>query len=132
MLCDVESRLFPRVRYHAREIFYPLHLSLSFGSLNTVWLKALIGLIPVGMLLAGSIALFLRDKAVSSFLQLIGAGCLVLVVLTHVFEAFHLFPSMDWGSEYSVGHYLDYWSAVLGLLLFSIGYLLHSLTENRS
>jgi len=43
------------------------------------------------------------------------------------------FPSsiarMHWGLEHSVGPYLNYWSAVLGLSLFPIGYLLHSLTK---
>ena len=64
-----------------------------------------------------------------SFLQLLGAGCLVLVVLTHVSEALDLFPWMHWGLEDSVGHYVDFWSAVLGLSLFPIGYLLHALTK---
>ena len=48
----------------------------------------------------------------------------MLVVLTHLCEALHLFPWMRWGSEHSIGHYLDLWSAVLGLTLFPIGYLL--------
>ena len=30
-------------------------------------------------------------------LQLIGAGCVVVVVLTHVAEAFKLLPIMGWG-----------------------------------
>ena len=64
-----------------------------------------------------------------SFLQLLGAGCLVIVVLSHVFEALHLFPWMHWGAERSVGHYLNISSAVLGLTLFPTGYLLHALTE---
>jgi len=51
----------------------------------------------------------------------------MVVVLTHVSEAFHLFPWMDWGSEHSVGHYLDFGSAVLGLMSFPVGYLLHAL-----
>ena len=38
-----------------------------------------------------------------SFLQLVGAGCLVIVVLAHVFEALHLFPLMRWGQEQSIG-----------------------------
>ena len=73
----------------------------------------------------------LREKCMCSFLQLLGAGCLVVVVLTHVSEALHLFPWMYWGLEHSVGHYLDLWSAVLGLTLFPIGYLLHALTKRH-
>jgi hypothetical protein len=30
-------------------------------------------------------------------MQLFGAACLLVVVLTHVCEAFGLFPSMRWG-----------------------------------
>jgi hypothetical protein len=41
----------------------------------------------------------------------------VLVVLTHVAEALHLFPWMQWGSSNSAAHYLDLWSAVLGLTM---------------
>jgi hypothetical protein len=36
---------------------------------------------------------------------------------------------MHWGDTHSVGHYLDFASAVLGLTLFPIGYLLHALFE---
>jgi hypothetical protein len=97
--------------------------------MNITLLKALVALVPAGMLFAGSMVLFLRGKTVGSFLALLGAGCLVLVALTHVSEALHLLPWMHWGREHSVGHYLDLWSAVLGLTLFPIGYLLHALTK---
>jgi hypothetical protein len=99
---------------------------------NTASLETLVALIPVSMLFFGSTLLFFQGKTVWSFLQLLGAGCLVVVVLTHVFEAFHLFGWMHWGREDSVGHYLDFWSAVLGLSLFPVGYLLYSLTKRRS
>ncbi len=83
--------------------------------------------IPACVLFSGSVVLFFRRKTVCSLLQLFGSGCLMVVVLTHVSEAFHLFPWMDWGSEHSVGHYLDFGSAVLGLMSFPVGYLLHAL-----
>jgi succinate dehydrogenase/fumarate reductase cytochrome b subunit len=95
-------------------------------------MKALVALAPVCMLFSGSAVMFFREKTVSSFLQLLGAGCLVVVVLTHVCEAFRLFPWMHWGDEHSVGHYLDLGSAVLGLTLFPIGYLIHALTNRRA
>jgi hypothetical protein len=100
--------------------------------MNVTLLKALLVFVPVFLLFCRSIGLFLREKVASSFLQLIGAGCLVLVVLTHICEALHVFPWMHWGLEHSVGHYLDFWSAVLGLTLFPIGYLLHALTTRRA
>jgi hypothetical protein len=94
--------------------------------------KALVALVPAGILFVGSVLLFLRERSLGSFLQPIGTGCLVVVVLTHLCEAIHLFPWMQWGSERSVGHYLDLWSAVLGLTLFPIGYLLHALTKQNT
>jgi hypothetical protein len=95
-------------------------------------IRALVASVPACMLFSGSIVLFFRGKTVCSFLQLLGAGCLVLIVLTHVCEALHLFPWMHWGLEHSVGHYLDFWSTVLGLTLFPIGYLFHMIGKRRS
>ncbi len=97
--------------------------------MNVIFLKALVALVPSAMLFAGSIVLIRRRKTLSSLLQLLGATCLVVVVLTHVSEALQLFPWMHWGLEHSVGHYLDLGSAVLSLTLFPFGYLLHSLAR---
>jgi len=58
---------------------------------------------------------------------LLGAGCLVVVVLAHICEALHLFLLMEWALERSAGHYLDLASVVLGLTTFPLGYLLHTL-----
>jgi hypothetical protein len=55
--------------------------------MNVILLKALVALVPVFMLFFGSVVLFFREQSVCSFLQLLGAGCLVVVILTHVFEA---------------------------------------------
>ena len=73
--------------------------------------------------------LFFRGKTASCFLQVLGAGGLVVVILTHVCEALHLLPWMRWGLEDSPGHYLDLSSAIFGLKLFLIGYLLHALEK---
>jgi hypothetical protein len=88
---------------------------------------ALAALLPACVLFDGSAIVFFRGKTVWSLLQLLGAGCLVVVVLTHVSEALLLFPWMHWGLKDSVGHYLDLWSAVLGVTLFPLGYLFHAL-----
>src|SRR5438477_7762669 len=82
--------------------------------MNATLPKGLLALVPTSMLLAGSIVLFRSRRTVGSFLQLLGAGCLIVVAPTHVFEALHLFLWMHWGLEHSVGHYIDFWSAVLG------------------
>jgi hypothetical protein len=97
--------------------------------MNFTLLKALVALIPASVLLAASLVFFLRGKTVSSLLQLLGAGCLVMVLLTHLSEALQLFPWMHWGSPHSIGHYLDLASAVLGLTLFPTGYLFHAITK---
>ena len=54
------------------------------------------------------------------------AWYLLAVVLTHVCEALNLFPSMQWGDDHSIGHYLDLTSAILGFTMFPVGYLLHA------
>src|SRR5712692_3642990 len=86
-------------------------------------LRALVVLVPVSLIFSWSLVSFLRAKAAWRCVQLLGAGCLLVVVLTHIAEALELFPSMQWGSPSSVGHYLDFSSAVLGLTLFPVGYM---------
>jgi len=105
---------------------------MMFTSMNVVLLKALIAFVPVCLLFAWSLVSFVHGKAVGSLLQLLGAGCLVVVILTHVCEALHLLPFMHWGSSSSMGHYLDLWSAVLGLTLFPLGYLCTRLTRKQT
>jgi hypothetical protein len=102
---------------------------------NSTLVKALAALVPTLMLVSGSAYLFFRGRSTLFLLQLIGAACLMFVVLTHLAEALHLFPWMHWGMEHRVGHYLDLFGAIFGLTLFPIGYLLHAFTErgaNRS
>lgn len=93
-------------------------------------LRALIALIPASILLSGSIVRVSSGRAIGSYLQLIGSGCLVVVVVTHVFEALHWFPSMGWGLERSAGHYVDLASGTLGVALFPLGYLLDALARH--
>jgi len=93
--------------------------------MNPTLLKAAIAFLPVSAWLAYSVVIFLRGKSLPTGLQLLGAGCLLLVVLTHVAEALRLFPTMRFGEAHSLGHYVDFSSAVLGLTLTPIGYVLH-------
>lgn len=97
----------------------------------TLWI-ALLAFAPVSVLFAGSAILFLRGKTVASFLQLVGAGCLAVVVLAHICEALRLFPWMHWGLEHSVGHYLNLGSGVLWPHVVSLGYLFHALRMRHS
>jgi hypothetical protein len=100
--------------------------------MNAPLLKALVAFVLISVLFSWSVFSFFRGKTVFSFLQFLGAGCLMVVVLTHIFEALHLFPFMQWGSRDSVGHYLDLTSAILGLTLFSIGFLVQTLAKRHA
>jgi hypothetical protein len=100
--------------------------------MNVTLFRALISLLPAGMLLCGSMLLFFRKRAVSALFQVIGAGALVMVVLTHIAEALDLFRLMQWGAENSAGHYLDLCGAVIGLTLFPVGYLLSALSGRHA
>ena len=99
---------------------------------NTTLLRALMALLPVCALLAGSVVFFVKRKAAASWLQVLGAGCLLIVVLSHLCEALHLLQGMRWGLQQSVGHYLDLSSAILGLTLFPVGYLISALTPRQA
>jgi hypothetical protein len=76
--------------------------------------------------MVGAALVHSRARTAASLLQLIGAGCLLLLVLTHFCEGLQLFPSMRWGDPHSVGHYFNLSSALLGASLFPVGYLLHA------
>ena len=57
------------------------------------------------------------------WLRLIGLGLLMVVVLTHVAERFHIFAVMGWGQPDSAGHYLNLVSAIFGCALLLVGLL---------
>jgi hypothetical protein len=68
-------------------------------------IKSFVALAPSSMLLFGSIVLLSKTKNVGSLLQVLGAGCLNLVILAHIAEALHWFAFMHWGQEHSIGHW---------------------------
>ncbi len=100
--------------------------------MNIALIKTIAAMVPVCILFAGSVVLYFRNKTPSSVLQLLGAGCLVIVLFTHICEALGLFPWMHWGLKGSIGHYLDFWSAAVGLTLFPVGYLFHALGNRHA
>jgi hypothetical protein len=93
--------------------------------MNLMLLKALTALVPTCALFVISAAMLKKRMTVFSIDQVLGAGCLIVVVLTHVCEGLHWFAWMHWGETQGVGHCLDLWSAILGLTLFPAGYVLH-------
>ena len=94
--------------------------------------KLAIALVPVSLLLCGSVFLFRATHSMWVSLQLVGSAFLVIVVLTHICEALSVFDWMGWGREDSIGHYLDFGSAVFGLILFPTGYCLYALTTRKA
>jgi hypothetical protein len=100
--------------------------------MNPTLLVGLIVSALASVLFAGCIVLLSGGQTVWLFLQLVGAGCLVVVGLCHVCEALHLLPWMRWGLKGSVGHYLDFWSAAVGLTLFPVRYLFHAITNRHA
>ena len=69
------------------------------SGMNVTLLKGLVAFVPAGMLFSGSVVLFAKRRTVYPLLQLLSAGCLVVVVLTHVCEVLQLFPWMHWEPE---------------------------------
>lgn len=92
--------------------------------MNAVLTKAIIALVPAGLLVGYSVAVFTKRRSLPASLQLAGSVCLVIVVLTHVCEALGLFPFMRFGQPDSAGHYLDLASALLGATLLPAAVLL--------
>lgn len=62
--------------------------------MNPTLLKALVAFMPACLLFSGALVLFWKRRNVSSLLQMSGTGCLLVVILTHLCEALHLFPWM--------------------------------------
>ena len=76
------------------------------------------------LLIAYAVTAFRRTKHLSAGLLSLGVVIWMIVVVTHVAEALHLWPSMRWGEPTSPGHYLDLASAILGLVLVAAGCVL--------
>ena len=74
---------------------------------------------------------FARRRRIYQLLLALGAGSLLLTVLTHVCETFDLFAFMRWGESNSAGHFLDLSTAVLGIAMLLSGVLGASLSRFR-
>jgi hypothetical protein len=88
--------------------------------------------IPVCAILFVSIIGFTKERSIWRFVQLLGGGLPAHDGACAHWEAFHLFPGMNWGRNNSAGHYLDLFSSILGLTLFPLGYLLQVLMHQSS
>lgn len=97
--------------------------------MNETLLKALVLLPPVGLAFAYSVVLT-RRRVPWSAVQLIGATCLLIVVLAHICEGLGVFAWMQWGAQHSAGHYLNLSSVVLGVTFLPGGYVLRRLIDS--
>jgi hypothetical protein len=87
-------------------------------------LKGILALAATFALVTAFAVLYRRRETVGPVvLLLLGIACFVVVALTHVFEAFAIFPALGWGQPRSIGHYIDLGSAILGLTLVTAGFL---------
>ncbi len=100
--------------------------------MNGTLVRALIALVLVSLLIAHSVASFLSNRTTLKLLQLIGAACLLVVVLAHLAEGAHLLQSMRWGARDSIGHDVDLAAAVLAVTLLAIGLPVRLWLERRS
>lgn len=92
--------------------------------MSTTLDRSTLMLVLILALLVASALSYRSNKTLPSFMQLIGARFFLVVVLAHFCEALSVFPSMGWGKEGTPGHYLDLSSAVLGVVLFTVGSVL--------
>ena len=88
--------------------------------------------VPVLIATGASAAAFAKERNLIALVQLIGAICLLVVILAHVAEAFNLLPAMGWGSSSSLGHYIDLASAISGVILLTVGYLSRKLLRRKT
>ena len=100
--------------------------------MNPSLAKALLALIPVSVLFAWSVGVLLQERNCGALFQLLGTVCFLVVVLTHVFEALHLFPLMRWGRPDSIGHYLDLTTALLAIILLPLSYFVRRRSRQSS
>ena len=100
--------------------------------MNATLVKALLALVPAFALLLAAAIMFARERSLATFLQLFGAAGLLSVVITHLCEALELLAWMHWGERHSVGHYIDLLSAVFGLTLLPLGFVLHIVAKRHA
>ena len=86
--------------------------------------KGLLALAAACVFLGVAFALLCTRRSIDSALQALGMGCFAVMALTHVFEAFSLFPALGWGQPHSAGHVIDLVAASLGVMLVTVSFLL--------
>jgi hypothetical protein len=83
--------------------------------MNATLVVALIISVPILLLFILAGRRLLHTRTLSDVLLVVGAGSLLLMVLTHIAEGLHILPFMGWGQRRSLGHYLDLGSVYVGI-----------------
>ena len=78
--------------------------------------------VAVCFAVGASIASLVEEKTGMALTQLVGASLLLVVIFAHVCEAFGFLASFGWGRPNTLGHYIDFVSAIAGAILLPIGY----------
>jgi hypothetical protein len=92
--------------------------------MNAPVLKGLLSLGAACVFLCVSGSLLLTRRSLGSALQALGIGCFGVMALTHVFQAFSIFPALGWGQPRSVGHLIDLTAALLGVAFVTTSFVL--------
>ena len=99
--------------------------------MNPIFTKAIAALVPTGMLLVGSALRFSRRKSTAAIFQLIGAACLMVVIIAHVCEALNWFPWMHWALSTASGTMSISWPRLAGCRYFQLAICLERLRGRR-
>src|SRR3972149_828813 len=89
-------------------------------------LRSVLAVLVAGALLFGAAVRHVRRRSPGSAAVLLATLCMLVVALTHVFEAYRVLPGPGWGRPNSVGHYIDLTAAVLGLTFIALAVVLES------
>ena len=79
-------------------------------------MKALLALVVTTIAFGAAAILYHKRRDTAAVLFVLGTAFLIVVTLTHVFEAFGLLLAFRWGRPDSVGHYIDLGAALLGVI----------------
>ena len=83
--------------------------------MNTTLVVAVVIGVPILLLFILAGRRFMHAPTLTGLFLVLGAGSLLVMVLTHLAEGLRLFPFMGWGQRHSPGHYLDLGSVYAGI-----------------
>ena len=98
---------------------------------RTLLVAVVIG-VPILLLCVLAVRRLATAPTWTNTFTVLGAGSLLVMVLTHIAEAFNLFPAMGWGQRHSVGHYLDLLSVYAGIAFLVAAALCPLLRSNTT